>query len=675
MALLSRTRTKAAPPQRAMIASAVLVKQSQLRAVPEQRDWQTRAWEYYDVCGELRFAAQWFSNALARCRLYVGLPDEDGAGDPEPIAEGDDDTPGRGDLNARVPLDELFHGQHADMLARLAIHLTVPGESYLVGLDMPAKEDQPAERRWIVASGEEFRKQNRKVKVRLPDSNEEVEVDLENSTVIRLWRPHARKAWEADSPVRALLPVLKELLDLSSHITASVESRLAGAGILWMPEDATLPAPATQPGGKPLHEDPGMATLIDAMVTPITDRDSASAVVPILGRLPAATQGKTPAKPEFMTFATPLDAKVQELREAAIRRLASGLDMPPEVLLGLGDINHWTSWQLEESAIKLHIEPLLGLICQALTERYLRPALTALGVANPDQYVIWFDASELALRPNRSPEAQALHALGLLKNAAVLRESGFGDDDAPDDNEWMKWLMVELAKANTDPLNVAPYLAKLGIELDLTKMIEAKQATAAKPPTPGADEEPPPGREGGNGGAGGGAGRPDIPATPGAPGTTPPSGTPVPAAAALAAAGTGEDVPRALVSAALLAHYPLKAVEMGVMQALEKAGKKLLSWGGRKYRNRLDCPAWELHVRLPACDFDLDQLLDGAYGCLEEVLGDQPCVKATVDSYVRDLLTNQRRHTRAALYDALRGAGCLYSGDDNTDGYGARHAA
>jgi len=653
MVLGMKSRGKvAAGAQRAMIASAVLVKQSQLRAIPSQQAWQEAAWETYDRVGELRFAAQWMSNALSRCRLYVGVPDADGSSDPDPIDPADAAT---GNAQARVPLLDLFNGAHEQMLARLAIHLLIPGESYIVGLDIDG------ERKWIVASGDEFTKKGRVVKVRMPDTNEDVEVDVKNSTVIRIWRPHARRGWEADSPVRALLPVLQELLNLTAHITATVESRLAGAGILWMPEGTTLPKPVNSPNAQ-LHEDPSMATLIDAMVTPISMRDSASAVVPIIARIPDAVEGKTPAKPQFMSFATPLDAKVQELREAAIRRLATGLDMPPEILLGLaGTTSHWTAWQLEESAIKLHIEPLLALICSALTEKFLRPALIALEVPDADNYVIWFDASELALRPNRGPEAQALHEMLLVAGDTTRREAGFGDEDKPDDDEIKILFLRKLALAGVAPEIAAPYLRALGIPIILP-------APAVPEPSgngqPGVAEEPPPGSAPGADGSGQ-TGRPEIPGTPGAPGTAPPARTADPAAASVATA------PAALTAAAGLERWPLHAVEMAVVQALDRAGKKMLSWNGRKWRGKIDCPGWEIHTRIPAADFDLDQLLDGAYACLDQVLGeDQPCVRSTVDTYVRTLLTGQRHHTRDALHTAMETAGCLYGGG----GTGARAA-
>lgn len=609
----------------------MLVKQSQLRAIPELRDWQLRAWEYYDLVGELRFAAQWISNALSRCRLYVGMPDESGKA-PDPIGEDDAEN---ADPRARMPLDELFGGAagQPEMLARLAMHLTVPGESYVVGFD-----DDKGERRWMVASSEEFTKSSgNQVKIRLPESDRLFPIALDKSTVIRLWRPHPRRAWEADSPVRAALGVLKELMDLSSHITATLESRLAGAGVWLLPESAVLPAPLSQEG-QPLHEDPAMATLIDAMVTPLGDRDSAAAVVPIIVRIPDAAAGKS----EYLTFSTPLDEKIGELRDADIRRFATVIDVPAEVLTGTAEVNHWGMWKVEESAVKLHIEPLLGLICDALTTRYLWPALTAMGVENAESYVIWYDASDLILRPNRGPEALNLYNQGgLVKSATVLRANGFSEDDAPDEEERGKILLTQLAEKGIDPLLVAPYLRALNIEIEIPVAAEAQPGRDGDQPGGAQPGEAPPGSRV--------IGRPTLPRiVPTRPDPFPDNPDTVePPAATVAARSVGDGLTFA-------------AVEFAAVRALELAGKRLLNGNNRQWKGRLQrVEPWAIHVQIPVSD--IEETLVGAYNLMHLCLPDHPCLHAVVDAYVRERLLSQRPHDRARLCIMVEQAGCLTS--------------
>jgi len=620
MARWRRSNSRQFGPQ-PLLASAVLVKQSQLRTVPDMREWQGRAWEYYDTVGELRFACQWISNALSRCRLYVGVPDDDG-GDPDPL--GDEDITGA-DERARIPLDELFGGSagHPEMLARLAMHLTVPGESYLIGFD-----EADGRRRWITASSEEFTRTGNTLRVRLPESDVQHAIKLAESTIIRLWRPHPRRAWEADSPVRAALGVLKELVDVGAHITATLESRLAGAGVWILPESATLPSPLGQQGDS-LHADPAMSTLIDAMVTPLGDRDSAAAVVPIIVRVPESAAGKS----EYLTFSTKLDEKIQELRAANIRRFATIVDIPAEVLTGVasGDISHWGMWKVSEDAIKLHIEPLLGLICEALTTQYLWPALEAIGVADPERYVIWYDSSDLVQRPNRGPEAQNLHERRLVKDATVRRANGFSDDDAPSEEEAQRHLLVQLAERGVDPFVVSPYLKALGITLELPQPEPGQGEDDGKTDGPGTRQ----------------MGRPPLPVTlptrpeplPGDPDTV---GRDLPVVASL----RGQD------------EIAFAVIEFGALHALSRAGKRLLNGTNREWRGRLRrVEPWAIHTQIPVAD--LDDALHGAYDELRACLPGHPRLHQVIDAYVRDRLCSQRPHDKSALMSMVARVDCL----------------
>lgn len=629
-----------------LLASANLVRQSQLRAVPEQRDWQTRAWEFFDLVGEARFAAQWIGNALSRCRLYVGMPDEDGAGTPEPLGDDEDDSSSGGDVRARIPLDELFGGAtgHPEMLSRMALHLTVPGESYLIAWDGVDDATGERVRRWMVASSEEFTRNGNNVRIRLPETDKQVQIKLDSSTVIRLWRPHPRRHWEADSPMRAALPILKELVGLDAHIAATVDSRLAGAGLLLLPESATLPAAMNgDENTTPLHEDPAMATLIDAMVTPIGNRDSAAAVVPIIARVPDAAAGKW----EYITFSTKLDEKIRELREASIRRFATVVDIPAEVMSGAasnsaGTVSRWGMWKIEESAIKLHVEPLLGLICDALTTQYLWPALTALGIADPCSYVIWYDVSELVLRPNRGPEAQNLYdAGGLVSGKTVRRSNGFSEDDKPDTEEAQRILLMQLAEKGVDPLLVAPYLKKLGIDLELPE--------PAAPAPPGRPEQQP-GQQPGDLG----------------PGTRdegrPPNPTRLPTRPEPLPAHPDSDEVTAAASAVEPPVEPaglhLAAVEFAAMRALELAGKRLLNNSNRSWRGQLRrVEPWEIHTQIPVPN--PDDVLEGAYALMHRCIPDQPRLHEVVDTYVRERLSSQNSHDRELLFTMLAKAGCL----------------
>ncbi len=137
MKRLSEIRQQAAatPTVNALVAAATLVSRESLTSAlrrPKARattEWQEIAWEHYETCGELRFACEWLGNSLSRIRLFAArVTDKDAQ--PEPL--GDDDP-------ASLAMEALCGGQdgQAEMLKRFGPHLTVPGESYLVGWDDP----------------------------------------------------------------------------------------------------------------------------------------------------------------------------------------------------------------------------------------------------------------------------------------------------------------------------------------------------------------------------------------------------------------------------------------------------------------------------------------------------------------------------------------------------------
>jgi glycosyltransferase involved in cell wall biosynthesis len=208
-------------------------------------------------------------------------------------------------------------------------------------------------------------------------------------------------------------------------MVAEINSRLAGAGVLMLPQELEFLAPPPPAPGPDGEEPPPRTTaqqfsdlLQEAMIAPISDRSDPSSVVPIVVTAPGEQIGNA----KLLTFWSESNDKDPDRLDRAIRRLALGMDVPAEIMLGLADSNHWTGWLVDESAIKLHVEPLLGLICDALTEGFLRPA-----VDDDPSLVIWYDTSALRQRPNRGPEAIELFDRHEISGETLRREHGFGD--------------------------------------------------------------------------------------------------------------------------------------------------------------------------------------------------------------------------------------------------------
>lgn len=435
-------QAKKPAPMTSLMASASRLTQEALKAKrwsASNQDWQEDAWDMLDLVGEQRFLANTLASRLSQARLYVGrLTGENLLEEPDQVE----------DPTINGVLESLGGSPTArsQMLKRLSVNLFVPGEGWLVGIPsgyLPAehrsrdpREDwEPGDSlflddlEWRMLSTSEVSTTPQGLAKLKFAEKVSVEVSPDDLYLIRVWSPHPRRAWEADSPTRSSLPVLRELVGLTMHISAQVDSRLAGAGLLIVPASASKALKIAAGIDEDSNEDPFTDALIEAMMTPINDRSSAAALVPLVATVPDDVTDKF----EYINFSSNLDAEARQLRDEAIRRLALGQDAPPELLLGTAGMNHWGAWLVREDVVSTHIEPPLALICDALTTQYLRPALESLGIADAQEYVVWYDVSHMITRPNRATDAQALHDKGVLSDAAVRAANGFDDTDAPTD--------------------------------------------------------------------------------------------------------------------------------------------------------------------------------------------------------------------------------------------------
>lgn len=435
--------------------------------VTKTEAWQASAWEFFDTVGELRFGVSWIANAMSRVNLVAAAPATSPGDEPTIITPDDDEADWTaGQLRAAEIVQTIAGGSagQGQMLASFGTHLTLTGIGWLVA--EPDLDDAESDyfTNWNVYSSDELRSiANGLVEIAMgPRSWRPLHP---NAIVIKVWRKHPRRSWEPDAPTHGVLGVLREIDLLQKHIQASAQSRLAGAGLLALPSEAVFPSgqgpqssfddlnPENQNTRPP--DDTFVETLIDAMTTPIADRGSAAAVVPLVVKIP----GEYVDKVKHLSFATPFDGQVLELMESAISRLSLGLDIPPEVLTGKGGMNHWGSWQVQEEAITLHIEPLSETVCHALTVGYLRAALEAEGF-DPAEAMVWYDTSDLRTRPDKSTGAIAAYDRNELSAEALLRELGLSVDDLPSDEERREKILLSVARGA--PTLAPIMLAELG---------------------------------------------------------------------------------------------------------------------------------------------------------------------------------------------------------------------
>lgn len=453
MARMRKVRSNDDSVPKSLIASAKRVTASKdpAKTARSGSGWQDAAWHFYDTVGEYAYAVNWVGNLLSRAKLYATKDDGEG---PKRLPSTDP---------ASRLVDALFYDEQgrSTALQQIGVHYTVAGEAIIVGY-----EDEDGVEQWEVMAPS-------RVKGTATEWSIDGRAFPKNDVVIlRIWRPHPVAKNQATSPSRAALPILSEIERLTMHVAAQVDSRLSSAGILFLPNQMAFAVKNEDGNTITGNADAFVEVLQDVMGRAINNREDASALVPIV----VTADGEIIDNVSHMQFWSELDNHAIELRTEAIRRLALSMDMPPEILTGQGDSNHWSSWSIDESSIKSHTEPLLNRVADDLATGYLRPLLMEGGGSDQDipmapdearKYGIGVDTAEMRLRPNRSREALELWDRGVLAGAALLEETGFRPEQAQDDGEHRAWFLNKVASGQTTPEVVEAALRGLGIELNV----------------------------------------------------------------------------------------------------------------------------------------------------------------------------------------------------------------
>ena len=408
-----------------LVASASVLSPSR-RNDPTYDTIQGQLWDYYARLEEFSAAVSWKGNALSRVRLIAAeyIP---GESEPKPLTEGP-----AADAVARLAGGI---GGQSQLMRLMGVHYNVPGEGWLVGIEEDGEEI------WSVYSADELRVNNGVYQLKTGESSRSWEPLGSDIMVVRFWRPDERYSYRARSIAAHALGAMAELDLINKRIIAETVSRLASNGILLYDQDrlsfSQLPNPEGVEG-----QDPFAVVLAEVGSRGIKDAQSAEAALklPIGVRLGDATDVKLSDVMHVLDLSNPIDDKLIPQRESAIRRLATALDLPSDVLLGVSGMNHWGAAQVEESGVKLHIAPDAETICHALTKGYLVPVLLAEGQRsgedlttgpNGGRIVVWYDPSEIVMRPDKSEHAMQAYDRMEINGAAFRREIGMNESDKP----------------------------------------------------------------------------------------------------------------------------------------------------------------------------------------------------------------------------------------------------
>lgn len=465
-----------------------------LRAIAGQRQrWQPLAWGYRDMIGELRAALKFRAQAISRVRFYVAQiqPDDD-----EPVAlslrneVGDDGKPT--ERAGKVTLPNDFCTMAEAELARLPLdsgdaftgvmceNFDVAGECWLYGREDP----DTGEEVWEIRSVDDVDIQGSDVTIKDelgqprrinldPDSGEEL---------YRLWCPHPRHPHQADSALNACLDSLEDITLVAREMRAVSRSRIAVNGVALVP-DGMAQLRNTKDDDERTPRERFMANFTAAIVAPISNEGDAGGIAPIV----LTGNRDDIAAFKFIRLDREDSPVLIEKLNKALTRMAQSLDVPPEIVTGMADVNHWTAWQIDKSTFRYYLEPGIRLMADSLTQSFLRGALKG----QPPEYVkqvrIWFDAGAITENPNRREDTLDALEKMLISPRTGRAQLGFGESDAPTDEEIVTMIA---ARNGFDQATAARILLAATRDQDIREI----EATPAGSPDTGQRGLPPVGR-------------------------------------------------------------------------------------------------------------------------------------------------------------------------------------
>lgn len=267
----------------------------------------------------------------------------------------------------------------------------------------------------------------------LKDGTKETWVPVpEGTTVIRVFTPDPANRELAGGPHKAMTGLLELMALELQRDQATAISVLAGNGILYIPTeilpDESYDLDSTDaPGSREMFEN----RLEEGMTASITDRNRADAVVPLTLYGPAEYGAEIRhVLPERGETSGETGARMDSYR----KRYAQDIDLPAQIILGIGDGNHWTDWKVDENTWAYHLEPRAERIGDALYVGLVSRILENLGL-NPAEYRLVPNASKAVAQQDKSGTATEAYKLGAIKIDSYLEALGFDPSDARDDAE------------------------------------------------------------------------------------------------------------------------------------------------------------------------------------------------------------------------------------------------
>lgn len=479
------------------------------------KGWHEEAWLYLEKVGELQYFVSWRAWAASRCRLVASALDDQGA----PLGSIPEDDPNA--ETVRRVVNDIAGGASGQtrVVQRAAYLLTVVGECWVAmvvrdperevgpaGGPLPVDVMRPGFQReqWYVFGSDQINSGPQGIELKLPDGTTH-QYDSDADIFFRVWSEHPKDPSKPVSPIWSNRIVLHAIVQADATIKAANNSRLVGNGVMFVPQEMSLPtqnAPSAVPVGDPdlAAPDPFIEPnsaqqlqdlFFDVASTAKRDPESQAAMLPLI----AAVPGEMIKNVNWIRPGSDIPETTLKIQEHDLMRLARGLEVEPERLLGRSSSNHWTAWAMDDNDVRIHVAPLIELIAAALTTEVLRYALVAEGI-DPSQYVIWYDSTALTQDPDKTDEARDAFDRGAITAQALREHLGFDDEDGYDLDTPEGWVTLALDKIAADPANASIFMPiieaaadRVGLEVRAPVALPAARTDAPEDSSE-ADSEP-----------------------------------------------------------------------------------------------------------------------------------------------------------------------------------------
>ena len=405
--------------------------------------WESEAWRYFDDLPEIKAGARFKARTMSKLGLYPAVivdPDSDPVSLDTPID--DAGTPVIEDLAVIQACNQALtrlgsgKGGISSILERWGGNGFVTGQGYLIGYADPTN----------LVTGETFgfystdelriNDRGRWAIAESPDAkpDEWVVLPETDTVVVRIWNQHYRYSQMPDSSVRGVLDLCENLLFLQNMGLGTAMARM-NAGILFLPTGMLKnkqPVDGDGTHGESLR-DPVVQDILDHIMTPIGNPRSAAVAAPVI----ITADPDDIEKVKHLSFSREFDAIADAREKDLIIRLANGVDLPAEVLLGMAASNHWSAWLIDDQTFRSYIQPDVNEFVNAVTMGYYQPALLAAGMA-PDlvrRMCLWYDRTDLVGDPDEGDRVFKAVEAGLVGDQPARRRLGFSEAEAPTDED------------------------------------------------------------------------------------------------------------------------------------------------------------------------------------------------------------------------------------------------